>query len=290
MTSQPEYCIVSPVKDEERHIRQTLRSVAGQTLLPALWIIVDDGSRDSTAAIVSEFMPDHPWIRLIRRASSSKRQPGSAVIRAFNRGLSEIKVEDFDFIVKLDCDLKLPPEYFQSIIEYFQKNPKLGIASGVYLEANNGSWQEVEMPDYHAAGASKIVQTRCFQEIGGFVEEKGWDTVDEIKAWTKGWETRHFTECKMLHLKPEGSGIGTLRTSAMHGEIYYKTGGGFLFFLFKCLRRLFEWPWVLGGITMLYGYYKARFQGIPLLVTPEEARAYRLNLNRRLKNSLFLSS
>ena len=81
------------------------------------------------------------------------------------------------------------------------------------------------MPHYHAAGASKAVRRECFENIGGFITQRGWDTVDEIRARSRGWETTHFADLKMKHWKPEGTGMGLLRTSCMHGEIYYRTGG-----------------------------------------------------------------
>ena len=43
-TPSRRYLIVSPVKDEVRHVERTLQSVTRQTTLPVRWIIVDDGS------------------------------------------------------------------------------------------------------------------------------------------------------------------------------------------------------------------------------------------------------
>ena len=56
----PKYVIVSPVRDEEGFIEKTLISVAHQTVAPAEWIIVDDGSRDRTAVIVQEYAGRYP--------------------------------------------------------------------------------------------------------------------------------------------------------------------------------------------------------------------------------------
>ena len=90
---------------------------------------------------------------------------------------------------------------------------RLGIASGVYLEMGvDGAWKEVVMPSYHAAGACKVLRRTCFEEIEGFIVAAGWDTVDEIRAMTLGWKTRHFIDLQMKHHKFEGSGIGTIRT------------------------------------------------------------------------------
>ena len=104
-------------------------------------------------------------------------------MRAFAQGLSAASDLAFDYVVKLDCDLELPDDYFARLLAHFEAEPRLGIASGVYLEENaTGHWQPVAMPDYHAAGASKVVRMECFHDIGGFVCERGWDTVDEVRA------------------------------------------------------------------------------------------------------------
>ena len=115
----------------------------------------------------------------------------------------------------------------------FADNPSLGIASGVYLEQEQGSWVAIEMPPYHAAGACKMMRSDVFRQIGGFVQSRGWDTVDEIRAQGLGWKTQHFEDLQFRHLKREGSGIGPVPTSVMHGEVYYLTGGGKLFFVLK---------------------------------------------------------
>ena len=39
------YCLITPCRDEAKYARRTLDSIAKQTVQPALWVIVDDGSR-----------------------------------------------------------------------------------------------------------------------------------------------------------------------------------------------------------------------------------------------------
>lgn len=281
--TEPRYIVITPVKDEAELIGDTLSSVAGQTWRPVLWVIVDDGSADDTPVRVRQFAQQHGFVRLVRRQNSGARQPGSAVIRAFHHGYETAKGIPHDFIVKLDADLRFQSDYFERLLVKFREQPRLGIGSGVYEELDNdGRWRVVRMPPYHAAGACKVVRRQCFDEIGGFVACPGWDTVDEIRAMTLGWLTGHFAELRMKHLKPEGSAIGSIKTSLMHGEVYYRTGGGSLFFALKVLRRLFVRPYGVGGLAMLWGYLRLAAAGADRLVSTQEAEHYRRLLAARL--------
>lgn len=271
------------MRDESEYVERTLRSVTEQTVLPLAWVIVDDGSRDRSREIVAQYAAKHPWIKLCSTSRTNTRQPGSNVVRIFNEGFEVIRHLAFDFVVKLDCDVELPTNYFEELLQRFAEDESLGIASGVYREQTSRGWCAVEMPAYHAAGASKMIRAACFSEIGGFVSSRGWDTVDEIRARVKGWNTAHFRNIEFDHLKPEGSGIGLLRTSAMHGEIYYLTGGGGLFLILKALHRAWAGrPPVVAALAMLYGFLRQWINATPRLVTRQEAEYYRSLLNQRL--------
>ena len=283
--NHPAYAVITPVRDEGRYLKSTIDSMVEQQLTPVVWIIVDDGSTDNSAAIIREYAAFHPWIILKQTERNSPRLTGSAEIQAFNFGLTFLQEVDFDFIVKLDADLSFDSGYFADLISRFATNPKLGIASGVYAEKTGEEWLPVRMPDYHAAGASKVIRASCFRQMGGFIPFRGWDTVDEIKAMYLGWETTHFPDLIFRHLKNEGTGMGWLGTTIMHGEIYYRTtGGGYVFFALKVASRMVSGnPILLNGIALLYGYIKTWVTRKPLLVSRAEANHYRKLLNRRLR-------
>jgi glycosyltransferase involved in cell wall biosynthesis len=281
------YIVISPVKDEEKYVETTINALVNQTAKPARWILVDDGSTDGTPEILHKYSTRYSWIDILKTNRNAPRQPGSPVINAFNRGYELIKNEEFDIIVKLDCDLDFKSDYFEMLLSEFNQDKTLGIASGIYLEKRNKAWSPVKMPYYHTAGACKVVRKNCFEEIGGFIPSKGWDTIDEIRAQMNGWTTRHFESLKLHHLKNEGSGIGFLKTNAMHGEIFYLTGGSKIFFIMKVIHRMiFGQPFMLGGIMTLLGYLKPFLSRKHLLVNPEEAEFYQLLLNKRILNTL----
>jgi biofilm PGA synthesis N-glycosyltransferase PgaC len=286
------YVIISPVKDEERYIETTIHAILKQTLRPKKWVIVDDGSQDRTSEILEIYAEQYNWIHIMRINRSAVRKLGSAEIRAFEAGRELVRDEEFDFIVKLDADLDLPADYFEKILARFREDERLGIASGAVLEKLGRKWHETKLPKYHAAGASKVVRAQCFSEIGGFPLFPGWDTVDEIKAQSRGWRTCHFGDICFYHLRPEGSAIGYIRTATLHGEVYYVSGGGKMFFGLKVLNyAIFGKPIILGAVMLVYGYFRAWLKGKKRLVTQSEADFYRRQLNERITNRIheFLS-
>ena len=88
MNPKPEqrYVLISPCRDEEQYMRETLDSVVCQTLRPAKWVIVDDGSTDATPQILAEYAAKHDWIEIVTRADRGGRKVGPGVIDAFYAG------------------------------------------------------------------------------------------------------------------------------------------------------------------------------------------------------------
>jgi glycosyltransferase involved in cell wall biosynthesis len=70
----PKYVIITPVRDEEKHVGHTLECVAAQTIQPAEWVIVDDGSTDDTGRIIDEYAKQFLWIQTIPRPNRGFRR------------------------------------------------------------------------------------------------------------------------------------------------------------------------------------------------------------------------
>jgi colanic acid/amylovoran biosynthesis glycosyltransferase len=124
------YALITPCRDEAKYARRTLDSVVTQTVRPALWVIVDDGSKDETPAILAEYAAKYPFIKIIQRPDRGDRKLGGGVIDAFYTGYDTINPKEFDYVCKFDLDLDLPQKYFQLIMERMEQNPRIGTASG----------------------------------------------------------------------------------------------------------------------------------------------------------------
>ena len=69
MTILGKYLIITPVRNEEKYIEYTIKSVLQQTVKPEEWIIVDDGSTDNTSSIIDEYSRKYDWIKTVIEAT-----------------------------------------------------------------------------------------------------------------------------------------------------------------------------------------------------------------------------
>lgn len=260
------YVIVSPVRNEEDYIRLTLDSVTSQTLPPAEWIIVNDGSTDATGAIVEEYIGRFPWIRLITLSDRGFYFPGTGVVNVFNQGYAAISVPDWNWVVKLDADLSFSADYFEKLLSRFDANPRLGIASGITYLPRNGSWiREDVLPD-HPVGPSKVYRRECWKMMGGLKPVPGWDLADLLSAQMNGWETACFEDLVIRHYRLTGTRRdGVWARNFLQGRFEYRHGYAFHYSLLKALRRLFSKPVLIGSTAKIAGYSYARIKKDPFL-------------------------
>jgi glycosyltransferase involved in cell wall biosynthesis len=122
--------LISPCRQEAEYMRQTLDSVIGQSVLPAKWVIVDDGSTDDPPQILAQYATKYPWIQIVTRNDRGHRSVGPGVMDAFYSGYGAVDPDAFDYLCKLDLDLRLPPRYFEILMERMAANPRIATCSG----------------------------------------------------------------------------------------------------------------------------------------------------------------
>jgi len=261
----PRYVIITPVRDEEAYIERTIVSVAQQSVMPARWIVVDDGSTDRTGEILDAAARQYPWMRVVHRSNRGFRKSGGGVIEAFYDGLATLDVQEWEFLVKLDGDLSFEPSYFARCFEEFSRNPKLGLTGGTVCASVNGKTvvESKGDPRFHVRGATKIYRQACWTAIGGLMRSAGWDTVDEVAANMLGWETYTLPQVICIQHKSTGSSDGIWRTWVKNGVANYVTGYHPLFMVLKCVRRSLQPPYGVLGVALAWGFLKGYCRRIP---------------------------
>jgi biofilm PGA synthesis N-glycosyltransferase PgaC len=262
------YVLITPCRDEAKFARLTIESVMAQTVRPALWVIVDDGSKDETPAILAEYAARVPWIRVVRRDDRGDRKLGGGVIDAFYSGYETINPSDYDYVCKLDLDLILPPKYFELVIEKMEANPRIGTASGkpYFIEKGTGKVVHEVFGSENSGGFAKFYRTECFAQTGGFVRGLLWDGIDCHRCRQLGWITVAYDdpELSVNHLRPMGTSHKNWWTGRVrHGVGNYFMGTTPTYLLASAAFRLFKPPVIVGSAAIIWGYFRSMFQRMP---------------------------
>ena len=280
------YYIVIPAHNEEAFIALTLDSLISQTVLPKKVVVVNDNSTDKTAEIVTAYAKQNPFITLVNKTSEAIHLPGSKVIQAFHKGFETLD-ENYDVIVKLDADLILPNNYFETILSIFKNDATIGMAGGFAYIEKNGEWILENLTDKdHIRGAFKAYRKECFEQIGNLKPAMGWDTVDELLSKFYGWKVVTDASLIVKHLKPTGANYNkTARYK--QGEAFYTLGYGFLITSIASAKLAMMKKKPLLFIDYIKGYWKAKAAKTPLLVTTEQAKFIRKYRLKKMKEKLF---
>ena len=254
------FAIVIPAKDEEEIIHSTLSSIAGQTLLPAYCLVVDDGSTDATSNIVKSFAKKHSFINYYFNDSEKEYVLGGHVVQVFDIGKSYIDGNNvpYDYIIKLDADVSFDRNFLEEMGKRLEEEP-LGIASGTpyYLENDKKIFEF--SPLWHTHGQFKIYNKDCLKEIQGLDLSLGWDCADNVRAIDKGWTTVAFRDIFYQMHRKVGGKSSLKKGRINHGIGAYKLGYSPLYFMFRVTHDLMKPPIILGSYYLLYGYVKSLF-------------------------------
>jgi poly-beta-1,6-N-acetyl-D-glucosamine synthase len=254
------YVIVTAVRDEIESIQLTLDSVVCQTILPKLWVVVDDDSTDGTSELLEGCANEHSWIKVLHRLPRSGRAVGKNVVDIINEGWEQIQGVDWDFWVKLDADISFDSRYFEDLMQRFDENPRLGMASGKAYNPTVGGGYKLEWnPDHNVLGMARMYRRECWEDIGTLAPRRLWDVIDVYTAQMHGWETRSFNDLSVVHLRPiDTRQKGQLARRFDLGHNHYTMGYHPLYFLFRCLRAIWdEKPYLIAGIMMYLGFIYA---------------------------------
>ena len=289
----PRIVVITPCRNEEKYLPDLISCIRSQTLTPVEWIVVDDGSTDSTARLVREEAERSSWIRLASKEDRGRRSVGPGVVESFYHGFERLETKDWDFICKLDADILLPERYFEKLVEYFDKDPVLGEASGkLFLELSKGRFVEERIFDEAVWGCANFYRRKCFEDVEGFERSVMWDGIVFHRARMEGWRTRSIRDpqLRIVDRRLMGSSDRNVLVGRRRwGMGQYFMGTHPLFILAVGFYRCFERPFVLGGLNIVFGYFAARLRRIERYSYPgfrKSLRAWqfeRLRIGRRIE-------
>lgn len=256
MTQSNKYVIITPAKNEQDFIEETIKSVLSQSIPPLEWVIVSDGSTDMTDDIVRSYCKRHSFLRLVRLENRDGRN-FSAKAAAFEAGLHVLQTREYEFIGNLDADVSFGSDYFERLLDRFHGRPRLGVGGGLILEKISEEFCAQVIHQHSVAGAVQLFRSRCFMEIGGYVPVKsgGIDAIAEIMARMLGWEVETFPDLQVLHHRRVQTGAASVfKTRFRQGINHSRMGYHWLFQLLSAASRLADPPIVIGAALVMVGY------------------------------------
>ena len=176
--SRSDVGVVIPVRDGERYLAETIRSVLAQTLSPADVVVVNDGSADATATVLREFSDA---VRAVHQAPA-----GAAA--AVNRGVDEV---NGDLLAFLDADDLWDPRKLALQVAALARAPELDavfchIRHFVSPELSAEEHASIACPAGSSPGISRctlLVRRSAYERVGPF--DSSWVVGEFVDWWSR---------------------------------------------------------------------------------------------------------
>ena len=169
----PTVSVLMAVHDGERHVRAAVESILAQTFADFELVVVDDGSRDSSRAILDSF--GDARIRVVAN------EENIGLTRSLNRGLSECRGR---YVARQDADDVSYPERLALQVAFVERRPGVGLVASSYrriddddresgerhvpLEATAIRWRLLFLNAF--THSSVVVRQEVLRELGGYDE------------------------------------------------------------------------------------------------------------------------
>ncbi|MBW7996407.1 MAG: glycosyltransferase [Candidatus Glassbacteria bacterium] len=200
--TDPTVTVLMSVYNGQRFLAESIESILGQSFGGFEFLVVDDGSTDSSNAIIQEFARADQRIRILRNETNL------GLTRSLNRGIAEARGR---YLARQDADDVSLPERLECQTDFLESNPEVGVlGSGCLLidEAGEVVGERTPVPDSrrlrtelivknHAlVHTSVMVRTNLLRNAGGYDE-----TIRYAQDYDLWWRLSGRTELANLERK-----------------------------------------------------------------------------------------
>jgi glycosyl transferase family 2 len=154
MLERPRVSVVMPVHNGGRYLEHAVESILGQTFADFEFVVVDDGSTDSTAEALCRYQAADPRVRVIH-------QEQAGLVASLNRGCGQARAA---YIARMDADDIAFPDRFARQVEFLDRHPAVAVVGSaiVRVDAAGREIKRNVCPTTHAAIVEALREYTCF--------------------------------------------------------------------------------------------------------------------------------
>ena len=178
----PKISVVMPVYNSERYLREAIDSILAQTFSDFEFIIIDDGSQDSSPDIVRSYTD--------KRIRFYQNEHNMGVAATLNRGLD---LASGEYIARMDSDDISLPERFEKQIVYLETYPDIAVCGtnvrffgakrGIHICSDTPEQMRVDLLfNSCLAHPSVMMRGNLFREYGLRYEEQ-FNGIEDYAMW-----------------------------------------------------------------------------------------------------------
>ena len=116
----PKFTIITACYNAEKFISKAIETIRAQTFTDWEYNVIDDGSTDNSAEIISSYKKLEPRLKLIKQSNS-----GMCIAR--NNGF-KASYQESQYLLFFDADDCLEPQMLEVMINYLNAHPDIGAA------------------------------------------------------------------------------------------------------------------------------------------------------------------
>lgn len=212
--------IIVPCYQQAHFFKDSLQSVLAQTYSHWECIIVNDGSPDNTATVAAQWCAADSRFRYVEKINgglSSARNAGIAI----SNGI---------YILPLDADDVLHPEYLQHTVPELEQNDEVAIVScytkffkdtiaNSFYELKPRGDRTIYLHYVNQLVATSLYRKKCWSEAGGYDEtmKKGFEDWEFwLNVTKRGWFYKIIPEFLFYYRKAQQSML--MQTIDSHAE------------------------------------------------------------------------
>lgn len=169
--------VITASYNSELYLRETVESVARQTLMPLEHLIIDDCSTDNSLALAKQLEKEFPHVRVIEH-KENKGLPTS-----LNTCIRAVKT---DYIAILDSDDIALPKWLELTIPLLEVDSSIGLVGGggiimsekgevtghvKYCDQTGDVTDGIKKGQYLILHPGTVFRTQIIREIGGYRED-----------------------------------------------------------------------------------------------------------------------